>query len=25
VHPRPNPPGTFVQPAQIESREAQPR
>ncbi len=25
VHPRPNPPGTYVQPAQIESGEAQPR
>jgi nitrite reductase/ring-hydroxylating ferredoxin subunit/DMSO/TMAO reductase YedYZ heme-binding membrane subunit len=25
VHPRPNPPGTYVEPAQIESREAQPR
>ncbi len=25
VHPRPNPPGTYVEPAQIESREAHPR
>lgn len=25
VHPRPNAPGTYVQPAQIESREAQPQ
>jgi nitrite reductase/ring-hydroxylating ferredoxin subunit/DMSO/TMAO reductase YedYZ heme-binding membrane subunit len=25
VHPRPNPPGTYVQPAQIESGEEQPR
>ncbi len=25
VHPRPNPPGTYVEPASIESKEAQPR
>ena len=25
VHPRPNAPGTYVEPARIESKEAQPR